>query len=110
MRCPHPAQPPACNLLAPERQGAVHLGNRTREQVHDLGIHRVLREVDELLSMLSCEQAGQIALRQPVVEQNLTEPASALGCFRKRSVDGLEWHQDRKSTRLNSSHSQISYS
>ena len=58
--------------LAPERQRAVHLCDRTRQAVHDLEVDRKLREIDEFLSVLRCEQAREFALRQAVLEQNLT--------------------------------------
>ena len=71
--------------LTAERQGAVHLRDRPRQQVRDLGIDRILGEVDELLSVLSCEQTRQVALGQAVFEEDLAEPPSALRRFRKRA-------------------------
>ena len=79
--------------LTTQRQCAVHLRYRPRQQVRHLGIDRILGEVDELLSVLSCKQTGQVSLGQAVFEQDLAEPPSALRRFGKRLVDGLERQQ-----------------
>src|SRR5207244_10014554 len=67
----------------------------TRKLVRDRGIDRVLREVDEFLSVLRSEESRQLALGQPILEQDLTDAPPAVGCLRECPVDVFQGHEAR---------------
>src|SRR5882672_10456633 len=68
------------------------------EQLLDLGLAPMGCRLDQLICVFGCEMGSEHAYRRQI------ETA-----LRKRGEEGRELPRDRKSTRLNSSHTVISY-